>query len=107
MKTTRRRALGLFAGPAFVVGGPSFWNYRMKTYAGPVSDHFDGTHFFDPDGSPPKSLGEVLRWQFGPGRQRQAWPVWAPSPHADTPLRLPKNSPFQAKLPFPGAAYLL
>ncbi len=22
----------------------------MKTYAGPVSDHFDGTHFFDPDG---------------------------------------------------------
>jgi hypothetical protein len=34
----------------------------MKTYAGPVSDHFDGTHFFDPDGAPPKSLGEVLRW---------------------------------------------
>jgi len=21
--------------------------YRMKTYAGPVSDHFDGLHFFD------------------------------------------------------------
>ena len=37
----------------------------MKTYAGPVSDHFDGTHFFDPDGAPPKSLGDVLRWQFG------------------------------------------
>ena len=37
----------------------------MKTYDGPVSDHFDGLHFFDPDGSPPKSLGEVLRWQFG------------------------------------------
>ena len=37
----------------------------MKTYDGPVSDHFDGTHFFDPDGAPPKSLGEVLRWQFG------------------------------------------
>ena len=42
----------------------------MKTYDGPVSDHFDGLHFFDPDGAPPKSLGEVLRWQFGGGRQR-------------------------------------
>jgi hypothetical protein len=57
----------------------------MKTYAGPVSDHFDGTHFFDPDGAPPKSLGEVLRWQFGGGRQRNAWPERAPSPYADTP----------------------
>ena len=32
------------------------WIYRMKTYAGPVSDHFDGERFFDPDGMPPKSL---------------------------------------------------
>ena len=57
----------------------------MTSYTGPVSDHFDGTHFFDPDGSPPKKLGEVLRWQFGGGRQRSKWPVWAPSPYADTP----------------------
>ena len=57
----------------------------MKTYDGPVSDHFDGTHFFDPDGSPPKTLGEVLRWQFGGDRQRAGWPEWAPSPYADTP----------------------
>jgi L-ascorbate metabolism protein UlaG (beta-lactamase superfamily) len=56
-----------------------------KTYSGPGSDHFDGRRFFDPDGVPPKSLGEVLRWQFGRDRQRQAWPQWAPSPHADTP----------------------
>jgi hypothetical protein len=26
----------------------------MKTYDGPVSDHFDGLQFFDPDGAPPK-----------------------------------------------------
>ncbi|MDP1882522.1 MAG: MBL fold metallo-hydrolase, partial [Bradyrhizobium sp.] len=57
----------------------------MSKYDGPVSDHFDGKQFFDPDGVPPKSLGEVLRWQFGRDRQRQAWPEWAPSPHADTP----------------------
>jgi L-ascorbate metabolism protein UlaG (beta-lactamase superfamily) len=67
------------------VGVPSVWIYRMKTYSGPVSDHFDGMRFFDPDGAPPKSLGEVLRWQFGRDRQRKAWPEWAPSPHADIP----------------------
>jgi len=57
----------------------------MKTYSGPVSDHFDGEHFFDPDGVPPKSLGDILRWQFGRGRKRAIWPEWAPSSHADTP----------------------
>jgi len=57
----------------------------MKTYSGPLSDHFDGERFFDPDGAPPKSLGEVLRWQFGSNRKRATWPEWAPSPHADTP----------------------
>ena len=62
-----------------------FWASRMKTYDGPVSDHFDGEHFFDPDGVPPRSLAEVLRWQFGSDRQRAAWPEWAPSPYADTP----------------------
>ena len=56
-----------------------------KTRSGQVSDHFDGRRFFDSDGMPPKSLGEVLRWQLRSGRQRQAWPKWAPSPHADTP----------------------
>jgi L-ascorbate metabolism protein UlaG (beta-lactamase superfamily) len=57
----------------------------MKSYSGPVSDHFDGKRFYDPDGVPPKSLSDVLRWQFGGGRKRAKWPVWAPSPHADTP----------------------
>lgn len=57
----------------------------MTSYDGPVSDHFDGQHFFDPDGSPPKALREVWRWQFDRSRQRAKWPVWAPSPYADTP----------------------
>jgi L-ascorbate metabolism protein UlaG (beta-lactamase superfamily) len=56
-----------------------------KTYSGPISDHFDGRQFFDPDGVPPKSLRQLLRWQFGRDRQRKAWPKWVPSPHADTP----------------------
>src|SRR6202007_2820712 len=64
---------------------PPLWLSRMKTYSGPVSDHFDGLHFFDPDGSPPKTLGEVLRWQFLGRGQRAVWPDWAPRPYADTP----------------------
>jgi L-ascorbate metabolism protein UlaG (beta-lactamase superfamily) len=82
---TRRRVLTGFAGLIAAGGLSAFWASRMKTYDGPVSDHFDGTYFFDPDGSPPKKLREVLRWQFGGGRERNRWPDWVPSPHADTP----------------------
>ncbi|MCA1454866.1 MBL fold metallo-hydrolase [Bradyrhizobium sp. BRP22] len=85
MPITRRRIFGLLAGAAAAIGVPSVWITRMKTYDGPASDHFDGLHFFDPNGAPPKSLGEVLRWQFGGERKRVAWPDWVPSPYADTP----------------------
>ncbi len=74
----------------------------MKTYTGPASDHFDGEHFFDSDGVPPKSLRDILRWQFGGDRQRQAWPEWAPSPHADAPPPLVSGS--KARLSFVGHA---
>jgi L-ascorbate metabolism protein UlaG (beta-lactamase superfamily) len=87
MKITRRRFLTVLAGTAAALGVPSVWMSRMKTYDGPVSDHFDGMTFFDPDGVPPKSLGEVLRWQFGGGRERAEWPEWVPNAHADTPPR--------------------
>ena len=85
MNLSRRRLLTILAGAAGSVGVPTLWMTLMKTYDGPPSDHFDGMHFFDPDGVPPKSLGEVLRWQFGGGRNRAEWPEWAPSPHADSP----------------------
>ncbi|NGX98625.1 MAG: hypothetical protein G4V63_26480, partial [Candidatus Afipia apatlaquensis] len=83
MNVTRRRFFGLLAGAAVAVGLPPVWISRMKTYAGPPSDHFDGTYFFDPDGSPPKKLWEVLRWQVT--KQAAKWPERAPSPYADTP----------------------
>jgi L-ascorbate metabolism protein UlaG (beta-lactamase superfamily) len=56
-----------------------------KPNSGPNSDHFDGERFFDPDGVPPKSLRDVLRWQLGRDRRREVWPKWAPSQHADKP----------------------
>ncbi|MES2750387.1 MAG: MBL fold metallo-hydrolase [Pseudomonadota bacterium] len=83
MNLTRRRFFGLLAGAAAAVGLPPVWISRMKTYAGPPSDHFDGTYFFDPDGSPPRSLWEVLRWQIT--KDAAKWPERAPSPFADTP----------------------
>ncbi|CAN5158338.1 MBL fold metallo-hydrolase [soil metagenome] len=83
MNVTRRRVFGLLAGAAVAVGLPSVWISRMKTYAGPPSDHFDGTYFFDPDGSPPRSLWAVLRWQIT--KDAAKWPERAPSPYADTP----------------------
>jgi L-ascorbate metabolism protein UlaG (beta-lactamase superfamily) len=102
MNHTRRRLLTVLAGAAAALGVPSFWMSRMKTHDGPVSDHFDGLHFFDPDGVPPKSLGEVLRWQFGSDRQRATWPDWAPSPHADTPP--PRIDGNKVRLSFVGHA---
>jgi L-ascorbate metabolism protein UlaG (beta-lactamase superfamily) len=99
---TRRRLLSLIGGLAAVAGLSGWWASRMRNYDGPVSDHFDGTRFFDPDGSPPKSLPEVLRWQFGPDRKRGPWPDWAPSPYADVPP--PRVTGAKARLSFVGHA---
>ena len=82
---TRRHVLASFAGLAATAGLSAFGVFRMKTYTGPISDHFDGTRFYDRDGMPPKTLGEVLRWQFGGGRDRHPWPDWVENTFADTP----------------------
>jgi L-ascorbate metabolism protein UlaG (beta-lactamase superfamily) len=50
---------------------------------GYASDHFNGTHFFDPDGVPPKSLRDLWKWRRNGTREQ--WPRRAPSPYADTP----------------------
>jgi L-ascorbate metabolism protein UlaG (beta-lactamase superfamily) len=58
-----------------------------RYYSGPVSDHFNGERFFDPDGVPPRSRRELNRWlvdRYWRGT-RAKWPVWAPSPYADRP----------------------
>ncbi|MET0707571.1 MAG: MBL fold metallo-hydrolase [Tardiphaga sp.] len=91
MKITRRKLLASVGAVAATAGLSALWISRMTSYDGPVSDHFDGKTFFDPDGVPPKSLGEVLRWQFGGGRNRQAWPDWVENQHADTPPAAVEN----------------
>ncbi|MCP4616130.1 MAG: hypothetical protein GY844_06805 [Bradyrhizobium sp.] len=101
MPITRRRLLGYFAGAAAAIGAPTVWISRMKTYEGPVSDHFDGERFFDRDGASPRSLNEVLRWQFSE-RKRDAWPEWVVNEHADTPP--PRVNGDKVRLSFVGHA---
>ena len=83
MPFTRRKALGLGAGLAAAAGLPIIWSQFMGRYSGPITDHFDGLHFFDPDGVPPKGLADLWKWQME--GKRETWPARAPSPSSDTP----------------------
>lgn len=58
-----------------------------RYYSGPVSDHFDGTRFFNPHGPPPRGRRDLLRWVVGRRCRgaRAPWPAWAPSAYADRP----------------------
>jgi L-ascorbate metabolism protein UlaG (beta-lactamase superfamily) len=84
VKLTRRRVLAaLTALSAAAIGGTVARAASARYYAGPVSDHFDGTHFFDPHGVPPKRTADVLRWWLS--RDNAEWPAWHPYPYADRP----------------------
>lgn len=80
----RRTVLGwLGAGAAAATGGTAAAtrsNGANPYYSGPASDHFDGRAFFNPEGIEPRSLADLLRWQFGGGRAK--WPASWPSPFA-------------------------
>jgi L-ascorbate metabolism protein UlaG (beta-lactamase superfamily) len=86
MGISRRR---LFAGAAALTaaaaGGLGARSALQRYYDGPVSDHFDGVHFFDAHGSQPKKLSELLWWYTH--REGAKWPERAPSPYSDRPPR--------------------
>lgn len=52
-------------------------------YRGPVSDHFDGTRFFNPGKPMDKGLVQVLKWYAT--RQPQPWPAYSELPVTDKP----------------------
>jgi L-ascorbate metabolism protein UlaG (beta-lactamase superfamily) len=84
MPASRRRivaALGAAsaAGLLAVTGR----NAMARYYDGPVSDHFDGTRFFDPKGAQPRSTLDLIRWRLS--GTRASWPERSPSPYADRP----------------------
>lgn len=49
-----------------------------RYYQGPVSDHFDGLRFFNPGGSAPNGLADLLRWRIQGARA--SWPERVPAP---------------------------
>jgi L-ascorbate metabolism protein UlaG (beta-lactamase superfamily) len=86
----RRRVLGLgaLAATSAVIGTVATRQAAAgnRYYDGPVSDHFDGTRFFNPNGAEPNGFGDFLRWQFGGDRAR--WPrVWPDTPRFAVPER--------------------
>ncbi len=58
-----------------------------RYYNGPVSDHFNGERFFDPNAAAPKGRPDLLRWMADRTFRgtKAKWPAWAPSPYADRP----------------------
>lgn len=51
-------------------------------YQGPQSDHFNGTRFFNPDGVPPGTLRDFLRWKWSGSDRPLPWPKHYPSMYA-------------------------
>ena len=86
--TTRRRFLkrSLAATGMIIVGGVATLLPRKANayYSGPVTDHFNGEHFFNPGGHSPRGLWQVARLYTS-----ETWSVW--------PLDLP--SPFPPDKP--------
>ena len=76
---TRRRMLELLGAATAVGGATTLFSMRRANayYQGPPSDHFDGTHFFNPSGVGPKGPGAFFKWQLEP---REPWPDAFPSP---------------------------
>jgi hypothetical protein len=73
MKITRRRVFtALTAVAAAGLGALGIRSAAARYYDGPVSDHFDGSRFFDPHGAPPNSTADLLRWYTG--RSKAQWP---------------------------------
>ncbi len=84
MKITRRKLFGSFAALAALAGGGASAQAKLsRYYDGPVSDHFDGLRFFDPNGPAPRGFGDLMKWKLsGSGTK---WPERAPSSYSDHP----------------------
>jgi L-ascorbate metabolism protein UlaG (beta-lactamase superfamily) len=62
--------------------GYLFLLYAARGYEGRVSDHFDGSHFFNPD-SGGHSFGDMVKWLWE--MQTVSWPEWIDDPGQPSP----------------------
>src|SRR5579871_4165767 len=79
-----------------------------RYYNGPVTDHFDGERFFDPNGTAPNSRRDLFRWMVESRRNgtRAKWPARAPSPFADRPPERVEGAALRV-VPIGHASFLL
>ena len=83
---TRRRFLkrGLAGAMVLAAGAAALLPKKANAYySGPISDHFDGTRFFNPVGRSPKGLYQVARLYTS--ETWSTWPREVPSPFSDKP----------------------
>lgn len=78
-----RRSFAKWIGGSLVGvvgGGAAYSAYRPGNsyYSGPRTDHFNGDHFLNPGGEPPRKFFQLLKWQLEGGRAK--WPRNYPSP---------------------------
>ncbi len=75
------KILFLLSGLAFLY----YWGLGgfSRYYKGPVSDHFDGTRFFNPGFDDDKSREDIRKWQKT--RQPAAWPASIENQRYDAP----------------------
>jgi L-ascorbate metabolism protein UlaG (beta-lactamase superfamily) len=69
----------------------------------PISDHCDGTRFFNPHAATGRSFGDVLKWMRS--RERRAWPTSVPLARHDPPPS--RVAPGQAAITFIGHSTFL
>ena len=104
MRLTRRGLFGSLAAITAAAGGLAGTRAAFgRYYDGPVSDHFDGARFFDPDGVPPKSLVDLLRWWAS--AERAEWPERIANPAFPPPPSRVEGA--QLRVTFVGHATVL
>jgi len=92
--------LALLAG---AIAACATLDYHRRYYVGPASDHFDGTHFFNPAGAIGKGALDVIQWRLKGGAAE--WPDAVPlAASAKPPERVDGN---ELKVTFVGHATVL
>lgn len=101
-RPSRRRTIKwLLAGGAGLAGGAAVLLPRKANayYSGPISDHFDGTVFFNPGGRQPKNASNLFNLYL-----RENWARWPAAVEAPAPVRPPPRVDQGVRLTFIGHA---
>ncbi len=80
------RSAAALVGVSTVAGGTTYTvrNNSNRYYTGPVSDHFDGVRFFNPEGAAPRGMADLWKWRSGP--KPQEWPASIPLKETAKPV---------------------